>query len=91
MVQERTFFLLYFPFQTKDRTWQASRPMTGGSLSWPSLTLRRLARRSVWCWLSSLLCWSCTVENTLKARSRPARPLSQGCTHCIQDNIGKKS
>ena len=49
-----------------------SRPMTRGSFSSSSETLRRFARRAVCRCDSSLLCWSWMVENSRRARSCPA-------------------
>ncbi len=52
--------------------------MTSGSLSSCCVIFRRLARRSTWCWLSSVLCWSCMELNMRKARSVPAALLHDG-------------
>ncbi len=54
------------------RTSQASSASTRGSRRSTSRTRRRLARDASLPWLSSRLCWSWTVLNSRKARSKPA-------------------
>lgn len=60
---------------SRGATWQASMPMTQGSLRSSCARRMRLALWAMCPWLTSRLCWSCITLNTLKALSCPATTL----------------